>query len=166
MSSCAFPPTAPWQSRKVRGTAPLSQASTSLHLGDVLQRVNNLTVQQWRPEDFSKVGAPCPTQGLSSLELLRLPCKASLPAQLHQMLSFFLCCMLFIVQNLQALVAENPTHAPVLQFLRMVPVTPDEPSAVEIAEWTRQNRCGDVCMLSRNDSQRFRPCSCSGGVST
>ncbi len=46
------------QSRKVRGTAPLSQASTALHLGDVLQRANNMTVQQWRPEDMSKVRRP------------------------------------------------------------------------------------------------------------
>jgi hypothetical protein len=43
------------QSRKVQGTTAGSQAATALHLGDVLFKVNDATVQQWRAEDFAKV---------------------------------------------------------------------------------------------------------------
>ena len=43
------------QSRKVQGTTPGSQATTVLQLGDVLTKVNNASVQQWKADDFAKV---------------------------------------------------------------------------------------------------------------
>ena len=115
----------------MRGTVPLSQAATSLHLGDVLQRVNNLTVQQWRPEDFSKVRVARSIGPDSGLGDVGFP-------YFHLRHAGARACVL---QNLQALVAETPHQAPVLQFLRMLPATSEEPTPVEIAEWTRQSRC-------------------------
>ena len=112
----------------------MSQGATALQLGDILIRVNDSDVQQWRSEDFAKARD-------KRLQLVsRLACRSPLPwhrpARALTFNSGVVCAL--VTGSLQQL-TQIATLPVTLHFLRIAPLTEDLTTFADIEEFDRQH---------------------------